>query len=110
MNDLVYEHCIPLPRGSKPLSEDEIQALHQTVSDWSHDKKKHSITRSFRFGNYYETMAFANAVAWIAHQQDHHPELKITYNCCYIEYSTHSVGGLSRNDFICACKIDLLPT
>ena len=110
MSNLVNENCLPLPKGSKPLAEDKIQALLEIIPDWSHDNTNHSISRSFKFSNYYETMAFTNAVAWIAHQQDHHPELKITYNCCHIEYSTHSISGLSRNDFICACKIDSLTT
>lgn len=64
--------------------------------------------REFRFDNYYATMAFVNAVAWIAHQQDHHPELTVGYNRCIVRYVTHSANGISLNDFICAAKIDAL--
>ena len=53
-------------------------------------------------------MAFVNAVAWVAHQQDHHPDLEVGYNRCKIVYTTHAVGGLSLNDFICAAHIDAL--
>jgi 4a-hydroxytetrahydrobiopterin dehydratase len=53
-------------------------------------------------------MAFVNAVAWIAHEQDHHPDLEVGYSRCRLRYSTHDVGGLSRNDFICAAKVDAL--
>jgi 4a-hydroxytetrahydrobiopterin dehydratase len=62
----------------------------------------------FQFKNYYETMAFVNAVAWVAHREDHHPDLEVGYNKCTVRYSTHSVGGLSENDFICAAKVDSL--
>lgn len=70
------------------------------------------ITRSFGFTNYYETLAFVNAIAWMIHAQDHHPELTVTYNRCIVRYNTHSVndgkGGISENDFICAAKVDAI--
>jgi 4a-hydroxytetrahydrobiopterin dehydratase len=53
-------------------------------------------------------MAFVNAMAWIAHQQDHHPDFCSGYRHCEITYSTHAIGGLSINDFICAARIDRL--
>ena len=65
-----------------------------------------SIGKEFRFKNYYRTMAFVNAIAWIAHQTDHHPDLEVAYNCVRVVYSTHSIDGLSLNDFICAAKIE----
>ena len=51
-------------------------------------------------------MSFVNAVAWIAESEDHHPDLVVKYGSCGVKYSTHSIGGLSENDFICAKKID----
>ena len=73
--------------------------------DWSSDVcSSDLISRIFKFKNYYETMAFVNVAAMVAHQQDHHPDMNVGYNTCRIEYSTHSVGGLSENDFICAEK------
>lgn len=66
------------------------------------------IAKTFNFKNYYETMAFVNATAWISHREDHHPELEIGYNKCTVRYSTHSVGGLSEKDFQCAEKIESL--
>lgn len=68
------------------------------------------IERTFTFKNYYHTLAFVNAVAWIAHQEDHHPELSFGYKQCRVRYTTHAVGGLSENDFICAAKVDRLLT
>jgi 4a-hydroxytetrahydrobiopterin dehydratase len=69
-----------------------------------------AIRREFRFKNFYETMAFVNAVAWISHREDHHPELELGYNRCVVHYSTHAIGGLSENDFICAARVDALLT
>jgi 4a-hydroxytetrahydrobiopterin dehydratase len=65
-----------------------------------------AIEKTFRFGNYYETMAFVNAVAFVAHTQDHHPDLSVHYNRCLVRYSTHDVGGLSETDFACAAQVD----
>src|SRR4051812_18557867 len=67
-----------------------------------------AISKTYNFKNYYETMAFVNATAWISHAQDHHPDLEVGYNRCKVKYSTHSVGGLSENDFICAAKVEAL--
>ena len=64
------------------------------------------IARTYKFKNYYETIAFVNAIAWVSHAEDHHPDLEVGYNKCRVKYSTHSVGGLSENDFICAAKVD----
>lgn len=67
-----------------------------------------TIAATFTFANFHETMAFVNAVAWIAHADDHHPELEVSYKRCRVRYSTHSIGGLSDNDVICALKINAL--
>jgi len=66
------------------------------------------LEKIFPFKNYYETMAFVNALAWISHREDHHPDLSVGYNKCYVSYWTHAIGGLSENDFICAAKIERL--
>lgn len=70
------------------------------------------ISKSFEFKNYYQTIAFVNALAFIVHNEDHHPELEIGFNRCLVKFNTHSVnegyGGISENDFICAAKVDAL--
>ena len=107
--DLAARHCKPCKKGDPPLSTEQAAALLGSLhSDWSVDKANRSITRNCKFGNYYETMAFVNALAWIAHHQDHHPDLEVSYNRCVIHFSTHAIGGLSDNDFICAARIDAL--
>jgi 4a-hydroxytetrahydrobiopterin dehydratase len=69
------------------------------------DQTGTAIERHFIFKNFHQTMAFTNAVAWIAHQENHHPDLKIGYQNCIVTYSTHAINGLTENDFICAAKI-----
>jgi 4a-hydroxytetrahydrobiopterin dehydratase len=76
------------------------------LQDWKVEAGK--LAKVYNFKNYYETMAFVNAVAWISHREDHHPDLGVHYNKCRVEYSTHAIGGLSENDFICAAKCDAL--
>ncbi len=82
--------------------------LGRIDAHWSLTGDARGIRRDFKFKNYYHTMAFVNALAWIAHQQDHHPDLFVAYNRCSVTFSTHSVGGLSENDFICAAHVDSL--
>jgi len=82
--------------------------LEQLHADWMLAGDNKSINRTFRFRNYYQTLAFVNALAWIVHGEDHHPELEVGYSRCLVRYSTHAVGGLSENDFICAARIDAL--
>jgi 4a-hydroxytetrahydrobiopterin dehydratase len=89
------------------LGEPAIAGLLPQVPGWSLRDGK--LCRSFGFRNYYETMAFVNALAWVAHQEDHHPELLVSYKSCAVSYNTHSVGGaISGNDFICAAKANAL--
>ena len=111
-SDPANRHCTPLDGDTAPLTRGQAEALMQDLhDDWSIDASGKEISRSFKFKNYYQTMAFVNAMAWVAHAEDHHPDIEVGYNRCLIRYSTHSVGGLSENDFICSEKIDaLLPT
>ncbi len=67
-----------------------------------------AIEKVFHFNNYFETMAFVNAVALVAHRQDHHPDLSVHYNRCEVRFNTHDVGGISTTDFDCAAQIDAL--
>ncbi len=107
--DLTTRHCQPCKQGDPPLSAGRARELLGSLhTDWSIGAEGKSITRSCKFGNYYETIAFVNALAWVAHREDHHPDLEVGYNRCVIHFSTHSIGGLSDNDFICAARIDAL--
>jgi len=82
-----------------------MRALHP---DWSVSEDGLQIERDFGFPAYSRTLGFANAVAWIAITEGHHPVLTVSYGNCTVSYTTHAIGGLSDNDFICAAKIDRL--
>jgi 4a-hydroxytetrahydrobiopterin dehydratase len=104
MNDLLHTRC--QAEGVAPMSDAEIRSHLGEVSGWQLRDK--AIEKTFAFKNYYETMAFVNALAWISHTENHHPDLAVSYDRCDVRYSTHSVGGISINDFICAAKADAL--
>jgi len=107
VRDLGSKHCEP--RQGQPLSREQADELLQGLhDDWVIDSSGKVINRTFKFSNYYQTMAFVNALAWIVHAEDHHPDLEVGYNRCLVRFSTHSTGGLSENDFICGAKIDAL--
>ncbi|MDH5265502.1 MAG: 4a-hydroxytetrahydrobiopterin dehydratase [Betaproteobacteria bacterium] len=106
MNELARKKCLPCEGGVAPLPDDQVRPLLKGLAGWS--REGNAIAKTYRFANYHETMAFANATAWISHREDHHPELVVGYNQCKVSYWTHAIGGLSENDFICAAKIDAL--
>lgn len=109
MTDLSSKHCTPPQKGGEPLSTERIAQLGKELHpDWGVDTDGKRITRGFEFKNFYHTMAFVNALAWIANQQDHHPDLEVSYKRCIVHFTTHALGGLSENDFICAAKADAL--
>ncbi len=109
MTPLAHKKCIPCNTNSVPLSKEQCMTyLHKDASGWTLASDGNSIERRISFKNYYETLAFVNALAFIAHQEDHHPDLEVYYDHCLIRYSTHTVRGLSENDFICAAKINAL--
>jgi len=104
--DLAHKKCQPCEGGVAPLKPQEIDTLLKQLKDWEYDGKV--ITKTYAFKNYYQTLAFVNATAWISHREDHHPDIAVGYNQCRVAYSTHAIGGLSENDFICAAKLDEL--
>jgi len=108
MSDLKTRHCAPCEGGTAPLDADAAEELLGDVDGWALEDEARAIARTFEFKNFHQTMAFVNAVAWIAHQEDHHPDLEVGYKRCRVRYSTHAIGGLSENDFICAAKLDAL--
>jgi 4a-hydroxytetrahydrobiopterin dehydratase len=108
MTALTEKKCIPCEGGVPPLTTTEAQKLLAQLNEWTLNEQAHEITKKFVFKNFYHTMSFVNAVAWIANQENHHPDLKVGYNFCHIFYKTHAINGLSENDFICAAKIDEL--
>ena len=109
MSALFEMQCQPPRKDESPMHGDDVKTfMAQLHGDWQASDDETTISRDFTFSNFHETMAFVNAMAWIAHQQDHHPDFCTGYKHCKISYSTHAIGGLSINDFICAARIDRL--
>ena len=106
---LAQQHCSGYRKDETAISTELVEELSAQIhSEWHVTDEGTAISRQFEFKNYYQTIAFVNAVAWIANREDHHPDMTVTYTQCQVTYTTHFVGGLRRNDFICAAKIDAL--
>lgn len=105
MNTLATQHCQPL-EGHAPMAAAQIETHLAQAPGWA--LVDGAIQKRYDFADYHRTMAFVNAVAWVAHVEDHHPDLAVSYNRCTVRFNTHSVGGISINDFICAAKLDAL--
>lgn len=111
MSDLIplaQAHCIARRGAEHHLTEARVRELLPQLPEWALAEDGRALTRTFRFEDYHRTMAFVNALAFIAHREDHHPDLGVHYDRVEVRYSTHDVGGLSENDFICAAKAGAL--
>ena len=111
MTDLVplaHARCAPRRGQEHRLTEASIRELMPQLPGWSLVEGGHALAKTFRFADYYRTIAFVNALAHVANREDHHPDLSVHYVRCEVRWSTHDVGGLSENDFICAAKTDAL--
>lgn len=103
------QHCLPCESGVRPMTRKQAeQALAELNAGWELDAEAHSLQREFRFKGYNKTIGFVNALAWIANEEGHHPDLEVSYDRCLVRWTTHAIGGLSENDFICAAKASLL--
>jgi 4a-hydroxytetrahydrobiopterin dehydratase len=109
LEDLAKRKCKPCEGGVDPLTTEQAAVLMGALhSGWTLDEAAACIERHFEFPAFSRTIAFVNAVAWIATNEGHHPDLKVSYGNCNVLYRTHAIDGLSDNDFICAAKIDRL--
>ena len=109
MEKLDQKKCEACEGIGQALNETQIKNLiSQIDSQWVVNENFTQISKTFSFKNYYHTMSFVNALAWIANHENHHPDLVVKYNSCQVTWNTHALGGLSMNDFICAAKTDKL--
>ena len=109
MSNLAQKKCKPCEGGAQPLSvEQSRELLSSLASGWSLSEDGKTIFQEYRFPGFGRTIAFVNAVAWVATTEGHHPDVQFGYGNCVLRYTTHAIGGLSDNDFICAAKIDRL--
>lgn len=109
MVELAKRRCVPCEGSTKPMSHADAKKLMKKLrANWTLSEDGLRIDGHFEFKNYWRTTAFVNAVAWIAHTEDHHPDISFGYKACTVSYSTHAANGLTENDFICAAKVDAL--
>lgn len=108
MTDLTEKKCLPCEGGVKPYSAEQAVRMLKQIDGWEISADGKRIFRDFQFKGFYKTMAFVNAMAWIANQQDHHPDFEVGYSHCLVNFTTHAIDGLSENDFICAAKVTAL--
>lgn len=103
LQSLAMQPCI---QGAERLSDAALDEGLQALQGWTLIDGR--IEKTFRFADYHDTMAFVNAIAWIAHHADHHPDLSVHFNRCVVSYSTHDAGGVTRNDLVCAARVERL--
>ena len=110
-DSLISKSCEPCEGGVPPLEPEAAEKLLTALGDgWAILDDGKTIRRKIEFKAWGRTMGFVNAVAWVATVEGHHPDLEVSYGHCVVNYTTHAIGGLSENDFICAAKIDRLFT
>jgi len=104
IEQLLASHCREVKGNA--MDDDAVDAQLKVLDQWTVDGG--ALKKVYRFKNYYETLAFVNAIAYMVHREDHHPDLHVGYNRCEVRYNTHSVNGISENDFISAAKADAI--
>jgi 4a-hydroxytetrahydrobiopterin dehydratase len=110
MSALAEKRCKPCEGGVAPLtSAQALQLMRDLSGEWQLADDARALRREFKFRDFYRTMSFVNALAHIANLEDHHPDIEMGYNYCRVLFTTHAIGGLSENDFICAAKVDRIP-
>ncbi|MDA3873064.1 MAG: 4a-hydroxytetrahydrobiopterin dehydratase [Kiritimatiellae bacterium] len=107
-HSLFEGRCKPCSSGEGLIQPKEVEEALNELKGWSLGTDGNSIVREVEFKNFYRTMAFVNAVAWIANTRDHHPDLEVGYGASKITFTTHKAGGLTQNDFICAAAVNRL--
>jgi 4a-hydroxytetrahydrobiopterin dehydratase len=108
LDALAARHCQPRKGPEQRLARAALDAALPALPGWEVVEDGAALRKTFRFADYYQTLAFVNALAYIAHREDHHPDLGVHYDRCVVRFSTHDVGGLSENDLVCAAKTEQL--
>jgi len=107
MSDLLKKKCVPCKnKNTKPFSKEEAEGYLEEVSGWTLGNEAKKISKEFKFQDFIGAVNFVERVADVAEMEGHHPDIHILYNKVKLDLSTHSIGGLSENDFILAAKID----
>lgn len=108
IDELQNAHCKGLKGPEHKLGEQQIDEWLALLPGWEAGPDNRDIRKLFKFPDFVHALAFTNALGWVAEQENHHPDLELGWGRCLVRFSTHDVGGLSRNDFICAAKVQAI--
>ena len=108
IEELRDQHCAALKGAEHKLSGTRVETLLEALPGWETGPDRTDIRKQFRFDDFLHALSFVNALGWIAERENHHPDLELGWGRCTVHFSTHDVGGLSMNDFICAAKAQAL--
>lgn len=108
LNELLTQHCQPLKGKQHQLDDASARTLLALLDGWELGSATGDLSKQFKFPDFAHALAFVNALGFIAERENHHPDLELGWGRCRVRFSTHDVGGLSLNDFICAAKTDAL--
>jgi 4a-hydroxytetrahydrobiopterin dehydratase len=108
LSELASQHCRPLQDEKDRLAPEVIAKVMPELPGWQVDETDKALIKTFMFSDYYHTMAFVNALAYVAHRENHHPDLGVYYNRCVVRFSTHDADGITNNDLISAAKAECL--
>lgn len=107
MSDLIEKTCTDLPKGTPPLDADAVTSLKSQIdADWTVEGDM--LTRRYETKNFAKALMLVNGIGFLAEKEGHHPDIKLGWGYAEVSFTTHSVGGLSENDFICAAKLDAM--
>jgi 4a-hydroxytetrahydrobiopterin dehydratase len=107
---LAERHCVPCEKGTPPMAASRAAALLMGLQGWEIERANghEQLVKTYRFGDFVQAVAFVNRVTPIAEDEEHHPDLLVTWGRVRVQLWTHAAGGLTENDFILAAKIDLI--
>ena len=105
VSQLALKECVPCRGGVPPLPGERVEALLKELDGWAVEEEYH-LTRTFKFADFAEALAFVNRVGAIAEQQNHHPDVHLAWGKVRVEVWTHKISGLTESDFIFAAKVD----
>jgi 4a-hydroxytetrahydrobiopterin dehydratase len=108
INKLLNSQCRAVSKKEGAMNLSQIEKMRHLTPQWQFCANDNVLRRVFHFDSYAQTIEFVNSVATIAEAQDHHPDLLVTYKRCKVCYKTHTVNGVTENEFICAAQIDVL--
>lgn len=106
--ELARQNCEPCKGGTPPLPPEDARRMLAKLPGWQLSADGATISRRFEFKGFAKPVEMANLAAWLGNKQGHHPDIAFGWGYCEVAFTTHAAGGLTRNDFICAARLDAL--